>query len=391
MMLFTRQALASSLGCALISLSAGCGQKPAGREESQLDVTSVVHSAVKRQSIGNCWLYAQGSWLESMLKHTNGSETNVSESYWTYWDLYEKLARGAEVTASDSELNTGGSWGLASYLLKTYGWVEEKDFIPEEATMAMSDAQLCAQNYLNSAVKEDGTLAPSIPRTPELLKSELNKAFSCQGRYTVDMDKTFPKQRSAASTLLKDRKTGEERSLLQWMSAWTEVGHPGFFYWDQFEGKKLPSEYSLSRLDQLGLRIRKALNDHQPVVLTFFVTFNAPDSKGLFNLKTLAEKNDYGTTGGHIVVLHDYTVKNVPGVGVLGEGDLPEEQKALALQGTLDYVIVKNSWGANRVDRPWIGNGYSRISWDYLTKTHYDAEDERFYPFLSSVVFPPGY
>lgn len=383
------------LSLSLLASLHGCGQNPRelSRErgsKSELDVTFVDHSSVKRQSIGNCWLYAHATWLESMFK-SMGREVNVSESYWTYWDFYEKLSRHEEIADTESELNTSGSWWLASFLSNKYGWVEEKDFIGPEADFPMSDAQLCAQSYINGAIKEGGALAPGIERTPELLKVELNKAFSCNGRLTVDMDATFAKRHLAEETLLKNKKTAQERTLAQWLSVWTEVGHPSFTIWDQYEGKKLPSPSTLARLDQLGLRIRRALNDHQPVVLTFFVSFNAPNAKGLFNLKTLSELGDYGTTGGHIVVLHDYTVKNVPGVGSIGEGDLDEPTKALALQGELDYLIAKNSWGSHRPDRPWIGNGYSRFSWDYLTKTYYDPEDQRFYPFLSSVVFPPGY
>ncbi len=386
-MIFSMRALLGS--SSLLVLLSGCGEKK--RTASQLDVTVVDHTEVKRQSIGNCWLYALGSWFESMLKSSGSGDLNVSESYWTYWDLYEKLQNNWEISTDKSELNTSGSWARAKYLVLSYGWLEEKDFIGEEASITKSDAQLCAQNYLELQVKEGGTLAAGIERTPELLKTELNKAFSCNGRYLVDIDAAYAKRKLSDETLLKDRKSGEERTLSASLADWREVDNPSYSYWTQFEGKKLPSESELSRFKQLGLRMRKALNDHQPLVLTFYVSFNAPDAKGLFNLSTLSQNEDYGTTGGHIVVLHDYTVRNIPEVGTIGEGDLDEASKTLALQGEIEYLVAKNSWGSQRFDRPWIGNGYTRLSWDYLTKTYYDAEDDRFYPFLSSVVFPPGY
>ena len=43
-------------------------------------VTDVSHTVVKRQSIGNCWLYATVGWVESLRKRYNGEEQNISAS-----------------------------------------------------------------------------------------------------------------------------------------------------------------------------------------------------------------------------------------------------------------------------------------------------------------------
>ena len=133
------------------------------------------------------------------------------------------------------------------------------------------------------------------------------------------------------------------------------------------------------------------MNDHQPVVLSFQVSFNAPNDKGVFNLDTLAEAREMGHQGGHMVVLHDYTVTDAPGVAVLGEGDLPENQKTAALSGKLETLVAKNSWGAYRSDRPWLGNGYSRFTWDYMSARYWDEKTESFEPFLQDVILPEGY
>lgn len=356
---------------------------------SEAKVTFVHHTPVKQQTIGNCWLYAKSSWLESLLKVTNDQTIKVSESYWTYWDFYVKLRDN--LPFPQSELNTAGSWQLAKNIINEYGWVEEQDFIAAEADTVKSESQKCATDYITAAIGVNGPLHSHWLRTPELIRSELDKAFSCSGKYQVDMTATFAKRRPASQTILQDIHTGELRSLTEWLDQWLVTRNFAHQGWNYFEGKKLPSTGSMTRYRLLEQRIKKALNDHQPVVLSFYVSFNAPNQKGLFNLNTLAERGGLGESGGHMLVLHDYTVDNVPGIGRIGEGEMSEEIKAQALRGDLDYLIAKNSWGYDRDDRPWLGDGYSRISWKYLTSHYYDEDSKRVYPFMMNVVFPPGY
>ena len=55
--------------------AAGCAVDGTGRETS--DITDVNHTAVERQSIGNCWIYATTGWVESLiLQHAQGSGRN---------------------------------------------------------------------------------------------------------------------------------------------------------------------------------------------------------------------------------------------------------------------------------------------------------------------------
>ena len=55
------------------------------------NITDVEHTDVERQSIGNCWLYAEASWVESMHLSATGEKFDVSQSYWTYWHWYEQI------------------------------------------------------------------------------------------------------------------------------------------------------------------------------------------------------------------------------------------------------------------------------------------------------------
>jgi len=93
-----------SLVIVVITLTSlyACGARTA---ESDLLVSDVAHTPVKRQSIGNCWLYATSSWAEPLHLSATGQEINLSESYWTYWDWHYKL-----INSSVTKINTAGGW-----------------------------------------------------------------------------------------------------------------------------------------------------------------------------------------------------------------------------------------------------------------------------------------
>jgi hypothetical protein len=372
---------------ALALFSASCQENST---DSQIKVTSVKHTSVKRQAIGNCWLYAQATWLESLLKDTTGEDVDVSETYWTYWDLYTKLMEREPIP--EEELNTGGNWWMSSNIIRNYGWVTEAEFIDSEAGETMSEAQACAEDYIMEQGKEGGTLHDVNLRSRDYVRAELDKAFSCNGKYTVNMDAALEKSRKATDTMLKDVKSGREYSLSTMLNRWRQAYHPNP---SSLSGKKLLSKTELQSFRDIEQRIKKALNDHYPVVLSFYVDFNAANSRGIFNLDTLAEKGELGSGGGHMVVLHDYTVDNVPsddGFISLGEGDLAPELKTLAAEyGELNYLVAKNSWGSNRMDRPWLRDGYSRFTWDYLKNRYWNEKTENYRSFFQSVVLPLGY
>src|SRR5690606_10544896 len=58
-----------------------------------------------------------------------------------------------------------------------------------------------------------------------------------------------------------------------------------------------------------------------------------------------------GRQGGHMTVVEDYQISNVPGFGTLEAGVLVTDQKALdaalATEATIDFVRIKNSWGTS--------------------------------------------
>jgi len=104
----------------------------------------------------------------------------------------------------------------------------------------------------------------------------------------------------------------------------------------------------------------------QPVIMSVYIDFNAQeDDASTFTLEAYNRNGGPGHGGGHLVVLEDFTVVNVPGVGPLGEGDMEEDQRELALRGDLNYFVVKNSWGTNRPNRG-LTDGYTGFKIGYL-------------------------
>ena len=130
-----------------------CGERPSA---SHLSVSDVAHTPVKRQSIGNCWLYATSSWAESLHLSATGETVNLSESYWTYWDWYYKV-----LSSRASKVNTAGSWQDASRIIRKHGYMIEGDFIAGDADSEISTTQKSAEEALNLAMSEGSLKEPA--------------------------------------------------------------------------------------------------------------------------------------------------------------------------------------------------------------------------------------
>ena len=67
-------------------------------------ITNVAHTPVERQSIGNCWIYAHASFIESLVLQHSGQEIDLSQSYWTYWHWFEGIVAN---DLENGEIGTG--------------------------------------------------------------------------------------------------------------------------------------------------------------------------------------------------------------------------------------------------------------------------------------------
>lgn len=349
-------------------------------------VTDVAHTISKRQSIGNCWLYAAGTWVESIVLSHQDESLDVSESYWTWWHFYNQLVAQYEM----EEIATGGSWSQARSIILKHGYVSEADFIPDEGGFEMSYRQKQAVNAINEALAY-GELKDPKARTPELVREVLDEAF---GSNMAEAEKLAQPAHLKIIRTLPNGQFVTLRDLLDRRSreAWVEVSFPRVY------GENAVVSASMQKARrQIWSRVFRALNDNHPVVISLMIDFNALDSKdGTFKGQRLRELG-MGDQGGHLTVLEDYTVTDVPGIGSIGRGEVSDELQELARLGTLDQLVVKNSWGVNRPERG-IKDGITLFDRSYLEDQFAWKEDEEdiespvnWYTTLGGFVLPAGY
>ncbi|MGE0174155.1 MAG: hypothetical protein AB7T49_15265 [Oligoflexales bacterium] len=347
---------------------------------ADVKVTDVDHSWVKRQSIGNCWLYAAASWAESLHKSTTFEEVNLSETYWTYWHWYGQIVNKGITTIA-----TGGNWWVSRNIILKYGYLLEGEFIPNEDTEEMSAVQHNAEAYINAALGVGGELQSLTSRTPENVQKVLDKA------YGVNMAEARARAHEASSFVVGKTGAGADISLAEAVAAsgenaWTTVNYPVVY------GN--PSEAVIKTRKDLMKRALRAINDRQPVVVSMYIDFNALDiADATFKRSTLLASGSMGKQGGHMVVLEDYAVDNVPdgngGFFSIEEGDVSDDLKKMALEGDVRYLVAKNSWGTDRPDRG-LTDGYTRFDAEYMNLP-FARESGGSASALSLFVLPPGY
>lgn len=380
-------ALASMLALAT-GATAGCAADGAADESapdegaSTDDITQVNHAKVKRQSIGNCWIYAMHSWAEALNKGATNEELNLSETYMTYWHWFEQITNGSV----GEELSTGGSYTTAAGLIDRYGMIPEGTFIPSEADSEMSSTQSSALATINASLKSGDLKDPAVRRDRKKVRAALDKAFGLRPEMVESLNKVFGEgvtrtlDRSWASrkpsggilrakdipARLKDPTTGQmgKGTLQDALGTGSWYRRDGKMAWQEAD---YPSDAAGRR--KFEQRVQKALNDGFPVIISWKVDFNALTSKAEFSLQELKSRGP-GRQGGHMTVLHDYQA-DVPGLGLLkaGEQATPDQMtKALSDDTKIVFWRTKNSWGGIRPDR-WSEAaipGYHELMNDYM-------------------------
>jgi hypothetical protein len=347
---------------------------------SSTDITRLDNTQVKRQSIGNCWSYAMHSWVESINKRATGKDANLSESYMTYWHWFEQIANGG----SRSEIETGGSFSVASDLILRYGMISEGEFISAEAEAEMSGAQKTALDAINLSLKEGALKEPAARSDRKLVRAELDKAFGLAAEKRAVLDKVF----GAGVTKTLDRsyiskKTGtailrasdidvsvpnatthkaEKVKLSDAIGTgtWMKTGKYAF------QEVNYPSTDADRRAVQI--RVQRALHDGAPILISWAVDFNALTSDSQFS-KVELDKRGPGRQGGHMTVISDYQVALKDGRTLkAGESNYTAADltSALSTDSKVEFFRVKNSWGSVRPDRWQTGNGYHDLTMGYL-------------------------
>jgi hypothetical protein len=280
----------------------------------------------------------------------------------------------------------------------------------------MSARQKQALDALNASLASGALSNTQARRDKKLVRREMDQAWGLTPDVRAMLDRVFGESVTktfaspttpadpAGSTITRAADfavaypTGPtlapaQRTLAQAMTEWRQV-----YY---------------STTDRRGflVRVQKALHDAQPVVITWFVDFNAMENrdgplKGSFNMTTLGELGP-GRQGGHMTVLEDYQAR-LPDGTVLAAGETippgdPRLAAALDARTEIEFLRVKNSWGSARPDRAFAPGmpGYHDLHLGYLNGPvkrcveRNGETDTTNCPFdhvpLQNVVLPPGF
>lgn len=332
------------------------------------DLTNVANTAVKRQSIGNCWIYASIGWVESLVLSNTGNALNLSESYLSYWHWTEQIAGGnggGQIAYLEAgQIGAGGFWGVAGELMLRYGLMDEGAFIPEESEAARSDRQAAALAAINTSLKTGALATATARKNRTLVRAEMDKAWQLKPEVIAKLDQVFGK--AISSNLYKSKplpagmrhprelpvgwvlQSGKQRTV--WLdeaigkaaSTYDFNRRTGTYAWNE---QYYPSSATARRTFQIGAQ--RALHLKLPVIMTWFVDFAAMGSDKAFK----APAPSPGRQGGHMTVLEDYEIDNVPGFGTLKAGvdvtDAKALQAALDPKATIKFFRIKNSWGTD--------------------------------------------
>lgn len=406
------------LSLPVLGIGAGCSSEQSETTTGNDEVVSLPHTDVKNQAIGNCWLYATGSWLEALHKSATGEAENLSESYWSYWHWYLQILWSADDTpgnrhAAMKEVQTGGFFWEASYILRYFGAMREGDFIPEEATSTTSRRQSTALSAINKSIREGALKDRAARKDMALIRREMDAAWQLSPEVKARLDaafgpnlekwgdgsdttehKIFPSSKFLVTVVDPTTHAKEKVPLVESLPSVVDGVPNGRFAWQEAYYPTTPAE----RRDFLK-RAQKALHDGVPPLLTFTVDFAAKSGDTFADVPASP-----GRQGGHMVAMSDYEAADVPGFGVLKAGvdeTRPEAlEAALASETRIVFLRVKNSWGATGAGDEFKTSGHYDLYLKYLdgpiknclqpdgTQNNQSCRDET--PF-TSLVLPAGY
>lgn len=367
---------ASSCRAALVVGLFACGpaaSDPSGTSNDE--IVNVPQSSVKSQTISNCWLYATLGWAESLHVATGEPALDVSESYLSYWNWFDKLVwDGAPGKTSIDET---GYFHQGMDLMMRFGVIMESDF--------PAARQSAAKSAIDAAMREGGALATKEARMDKVLvRRELDKAWQLPDDVVQQMNAVFGAGYDASldqpttvipqGSIIRHANTisaklvngsGETRAgtladaigLRDWDNGWGKRKGP--FAYNELD---YPIDPSQRRAFQI--RFQKALHAKQPVVISWFIDFAAQEGSAF--KKPPART---GRQGGHVTVLEDYQIDDVPGFGKLAAGvdeSRPEAlNAALSPQAKIEFLRTKNSWGQINGPSPEF-SGYLDLYMPYL-------------------------
>ena len=359
---------ACALSVVAVSLFS-CGQaEDTGPTPDQ--ITSIDDSAVKEQTIGNCWLYGTAAWAEQMHLAATGQVVDVSEAYWTFWYWYDQITDGPisrELRASAKDpafakgVMEGGYWGLAAELASAYGWMSEVDFKPGATSKAAFHGD--AVTRLNATLRTGSLSTAESRKDRAAVLTELLAAWAPSSTtankivavFGTGGERTF-RSGAKASGVVRPLTELKSKSLdgATTISLGDVLGSPkagsplwrgqreGRWAWNDFFYDPAVVPWTKRRV--LFRAIQQSLHAKLSVPLAWNVTNTVVN--GEYSIVAA----DTIVRGGHLSVITDYEARLVPGFGTLAIGvpaSLAAQDAAMSIGVFVTKVRVKNSWGSD--------------------------------------------
>lgn len=409
--------LAVVVGSSVATVAAGCAapsdQGPVATGAD--DIVDVPQTDVERQSIGNTWIYAHASWVESMHKTATGESFDVSQSYWTYWHWFDQITGGAATTIA-----TGGNWATANGIVKKYGLAHESAFVVVDATNDTATRQAAALAAVNASLATGALSALGARTDKALVRRELDRAWALTPKISAALDRVFgadvSRTFSSPTAPADPTGTGIERAA-DFAVAYTTAPGGAIVQRRLVDAMRDWRQVYYAGVDHRSfqIRVQQALQDAQPVLLTWFVDFNALEDRnngrlGSFNMPTLSELGS-GLQGGHTTLIDAYQARLADGREITADQKLdptnPDDKSlldaALLASTQVELFRVKNTWGSAHPERAFAPGlpSYDDLRFDYLDGpvkkcvVRNGTTDTSSCPTtttpLQNVVLPPGY
>lgn len=407
----------ASLLMALVALAAGCAEMPGDESATGLDpnqVSAIPETPVGQQTIGNCWIYATTGWVEALrAQYTGGAPVELSKAYLTFWDWYDKITTNQ--LGRDGALQPGGPWGRAADMILRRGLVAYGSFVREEVDGTDAARQQAALSAINAALARGVLRSPEARRDGALVFATLVEAFGLDDAVVAELEARFgsdgrgalpavPGSRSALilhpalylvgparDDLVTNRTHLTLSEVLGTAAApTTPDARTGRYAWS---AAAYPVDGSSDERRAFVRRIQRALNDDNPLPIGWYVDTDAQAADGAFRASAAPGGAIAPRTLGypHESLLVDYVADDVPGYGTVSLGWTSRDARDAALEGTVRFLHVKNSWGINNADA--LEPGYNDLYMDYVDAP-IAAPSGGTQPAargLGNVVLPPGY
>ena len=367
---------------ATLSLSA-CSSPSVDVPSASEEVTDIPETAIKRQRVGNCWIFTAVAWIESLAKDSpprGAKMTNASEAYLTYFSWADAIHDGRTDVDDLGRpvIVTSGYVSQALELVRRYGLMSESDFgvTTEEtkAARALVEAELAPGGALDTPKKRADRVAVrrvldrAFGLTPAV-KAAITRAFG-EGLDGELAQGDMPKTIVPAAAIVVGRDGERDVTLADAIGTPIRgdefARHRGELAWEEIVvGDDEPVAATQRRM-------KASLNQRFPVPLSWAVDYDyRSEDDGSFGPQRVKQTDD--ALRMHASLIDDYEIVLANGK-VLPVGKVETRPEMLA--ATLDsgaqvrFVRVKNSWGyVSKKGVPQGGpdaRGYIDLYWGYL-------------------------